>query len=265
MGLLSSLQNLAQKYVSPTTSAKIADIANKALTIITSPVSSLINFEKAQTSTAQKGAVKLVAEGIENTLVAVAPITSAGKSILAKTATTAFSTIPKAVTTTASIGVVAGLVATPAGRQVIDILPTPSDIFSATKTSTEKVVDFVSGGEEVTGKDIFNVAKGAGVGAVLAGGAVLAYEALKDDGKELITTLPTTTAELPSITQEKSLSSAVPLTPATATVEEVSPISSTKRKKRTSKTVKPQNISQRVNITFDNDKMDNKKYIKGRN
>lgn len=109
----------------------------------------------------------------------------------------------------------------------------------------------------------------AGVAAVAGGSKLLApliiAKGLNNDEQEpqeinnLVNDLPApSTAETPKVL---STSGEVPLTPATQEIKSATTTKKYKRRKATKK--KPQNISQRINIVFDDDKVDNKRYIKG--
>lgn len=71
------------------------------------------------------------------------------------------------------------------------------------------------------------------------------------------------TGNLPTFSTGKetpTYSSPVALTPAT---KEITPLKATTTKRRKRTKTKPQSVSQRVSIVFDNDKIDNKRYLKG--
>lgn len=263
MAILSGLSNLVKKNFSQDTILEVQRRTNVLLGALTSPIQSITNPEKARIETSKKSAVKLVSEGVENTLLVLAPFTSGGKSLLTKAAIKSVSTVKGAITAIVGGGVVVGGLSTKTGRELATNLPTPTDIFTSSKQSSEKVFEFI-GGENTnipTEADWYKIARGLGLGAgisILAAGGIYAGYKLFGDKlekvKEELPKSPTPTeikSELPimpSIPSTIPTNTETPTLPATQTITTGTGLSTTKKKRRQKTASKPQNISQRVNI-----------------
>lgn len=280
MGILSSLQNLVSSKVSESTRAKVYSASNTALTVLTSPIASIKNFAKAKQETETKSAAKLVAEGVENTLLVVAPFTSAGKSLLVKAAAKSVSSVKAATTTFLAAAGLTGAVATKTGRSILTSLPTPSDIFSSVAGSTKKTLEFIGGENKdiPTEKDWYAVARslglGAGIAILAAGGIYMGYKLFGDKLKKVEEeTIPNnTTPQTPETPKQiqpikDTIPEVIPTNTATPTLPEtiaVKPTSLTK-KRRHKTTKQPLNIIQKTNIMINNTnsgtKFKTKKYL----
>lgn len=255
MGILSSLQNLVTRKVSESTREKVVSAANTALTILTSPIGAITNFKKAKEITSKTSTLNLLAQGVETSLIAVAPFTAAGKSLAVKAGQTAFKTLPRAATT---ITAAAAAVASPTIRNVAVTTLTPSTYVAA----GEKVGQFIEGApsevKDLASKGVVAAATGLGI----VGVGVAAYELLKSDDKQTAT--PTLLPELEGKPTTLSTNTATPTLPETIAV---SPTSTTKKRRHKVKR-EPQNIIQKTNIIINNannsTKHTTKKYLNAR-
>jgi len=255
MGILSALQNLVQKNVSSETRQKVVSGVDTALTILTSPIAAIKDFKTAKKETSKKSATKLVAEGVENTLLAVAPFTAAGKTLAVKAGQAAFKTLPRAAATITATG---AALTSKTVRQTAATVLTPSNYIA----TGEKIGSFIENAPE----DIKNLTSSgvvlAATGLGIAGVGVAAYELLKSDDKQ--TDIPTLLPELDNKIQTLPTNTATPTLPQTV---EVSPTSST-RKRRSKAKREPQNIIQKTNIIINNSnnsiKRQTKKYLNAR-
>lgn len=253
-----------RNLVGEKTSAKIASGANKALTVLTSPIQSLTNFKKAEQETSKKSALKLVAEGAENTLAVLLPFSPAGKAGIAKTATKAISTPKGIITTTAVAGGLTGALSTKTGRELVASVPTPSDIFTGTKKGVEATTNFLGGAP--TEPDWYATARALGLGAGLAilasGGVYLGYKLFGDKlKKEESTPIPTPTTPS-NFAPQPTGNTLVSPTPQTTPTEVISLGTASKPRKRRKAKPQVQNISQRVNIVVSNRQINQTKTIK---
>jgi hypothetical protein len=281
MGILSSLQNFVTKNVSATTREKVVSAADTALTVLTSPIAAIKNFQKAKQETSVKTPLKLVAEGVENTLLVVAPFSSGVKSVAAKVAINAVSTVKGAVATFLGAAGLVGVASTKTGREVLTSLPTPSDIFTGTKTAFQNTTAFL-GGEDSnlpTEKEWYAVARGLGLGAgiaiLAAGGVYLGYKLFGDKLKKVENDTPdfNTAPDIPTPslpTEKPTNDEVIPTNTTPPTLPETVRVSPTqiRRKKRSTKAKQPLNIIQRTNIMINNTnsgtKLKTKKYLNAR-
>lgn len=259
MGLLSALQNLVAKNVSVANREKVVSAVDTALTVLTSPIAAIKNFSKAKEETSKKSTAKLVAEGVENTLLVVAPFSAAGKTLAAKAATYAFSSVPKAAVTITAAG---AAIASPTVRNVATSALTPSNYIGA----GEKIGQFIEAAptdvKDLASKSVVLAATGLGI----VGVGAAAYSLLNDDDKEN----PTPTL-IPELEGNKQLTpSVIPTNTETPVIPETVRVSSTptKRKKRSTTKREPQNIIQKTNIIINNSnnsiKHKTKKYLNGK-
>lgn len=235
MGIISSLQNLVTRKVSESTREKVVSAANTALTFLTSPIGAITNFKKAKETTAKTSTLSLLAQGVETSLIAVAPFTAAGKGLAVKAGETAFKTLPRAATT---ITAAAAAVASPTIRNVALTALTPSTYVAA----GEKVGQFVEAApsevKDLTSKGVVAAATGLGI----VGVGVAAYELLKSDDKQ--GNIPTLLPELEEKPKTIETNTATPTLPETIGV---TPTPTTK-KRRHKTTKQPQNIIQKTNV-----------------
>ncbi len=183
MGLFTKLQNFVTEKVSASTREKVVGGINKALAVLTDPIKSIGTIGKqgafTQLAKAQdkKSTIKLVAEGVENTLIAVAPFTSGIKTAVTK------AVVSSSLKTKALGAVLIGAVASsPTIRKTAIEVATPSNLIS----TGEKIGQFVEKAPEAQ-KDFFSDAvvlgaTGLGLGAVVAGGTALLVNDIKDGG-----------------------------------------------------------------------------------
>lgn len=262
MGLISSLQAFVTKNVSAETRAKVVSAADSALTVLTSPIAAIKNFSKAKEETSKKSTVKLLAEGVENTLLVTAPFSAAGKSLAAKAVSTAFGSVKNTAITLTAAGAVA---ASPTVRNTAITAVTPSTYIGA----GEKVGNVIEGLSSDKGKDFGSKAVvAAATGLGVAGLAVAGYELYKDykEDKAANTTLPTdTNVPSTSLTPTIATNQSTPVVPATTTVTTgtTSVGGKTKRKKYKKKREVPY-INIKIDNREDNDVNDRKVYKGGR-
>lgn len=135
------------------------------------------------------------------------------------------------------------------------------------------IADFAVNPSLETGKAFITenpviVGAAAAVGAVVLGKTLfpaIATARQTEAIQEQTTAIKEATGNLPTFSTgvtTPSYASPVALTPAT---QEVKPLgtTTTKKKRRSRTKAKPSSVNQRVSIVFDNDKIDNKRYLKG--
>ena len=259
MGLISSLQAFVTKNVSAETRAKVVSAADTALTVLTSPIAAIKNFSKAKEETSKKSAVKLVAEGVENTLLVTAPFTAAGKSLAAKAVSTAFGSVKNTAITLTAAG---AAVASPTVRNTAVTALTPSTYIGAGEKVGNVIEGFASDKtKDVAGKAVVAAATGLGV----AGLAVGAYELYKDykEDKAANATLPTETSNIVApVNPAVSTNQGTPVVPATTQISTGSTKSGKRRKYKKKREVPYINI--KIDNREDNDVNDRKVYKGGR-
>lgn len=240
----------ARSLVGESGSKRIADTANKALTILTSPIQSISNFKKAQEQTDKKSALRLLAEGAEVALTATTPFTATGKKVVAKVAGAAFKTIPRGVATTTALG---AAIASPTIREAAANIISPVENIAR----GEKIGEFVENlPEEIKG----SVGKVAATLPILGGVAALGAAVPlvvdyfnKDDGN-----MPTLDESVPNYT---GVGTSSPITAQTQSLTPTATKTTRKRyypKKKKSEGVR---VSQRVNVIVNNRQI-TKKYLK---
>jgi len=172
MSLFSKVSSSLRNLVGVSASQKISSGANKALTVLTSPIQAISNFKKAEAQTAQKGALKLVSEGVVNTLAVVAPFTSAGKAAIVGVAKTLVPKTAKGVIASAVAIPVAASVLTKSEKARSAVLDAPSSL-SNFGTNIATVIENPS---VATAKQVFtdNPIIAGGAVAAAVGGAALA-------------------------------------------------------------------------------------------
>jgi len=249
MSLFSNIKDFVTQNVSDTTKKKVVSVIDSALTVLTSPIGAIKNFKKAKEVTSKTSTLSLVAQGVENTLLAVAPFSAAGKSLATKAVSKAFGTVGSSATTLLVGG---AAVSSPTIRNAAVNLLTPSNLIA----SGEKIGKYVEDiPDKVKDSGIVGGVLAAGAGLGLTGLAVAGAKLLYDDYKDggIIDTLPTETGE----------SSIIATNPSVPMGQETSTISVGKRKyKKSKKQQQPQNISQKVNIMINNsNKSQTKKYL----
>ena len=275
MGLLSGITNfvnnkviqplnkIVAEKVSVDTRKKVVSAVDTALTILTSPIGAVTNFKKAKEETSKKSTTKLVAEGIETTLIAVAPFTSAGKTLATKAVTTAFSSVKNTAITLVGAGAVA---TSPTIKNAIVQAVTPSNYIQAGEKIGNVVEGFNQDQKTLTEKVIQTGLIGLG-GVAVVGASIPVIKALIPDKEEKVATLP------PTPEPTKNLSPSVmetntekPFTPETTTI--TTGTTRKKAKKRKSKISPTQNIIQKTNILINNSnkttKFQTKKYLNER-
>ena len=271
MGILSGLTNLVSKTFSTQTKLNVVNTTNKILAGLTSPIQSILNPKKARQETAQKGALKLVGEGVENTLAVLAPFTAGGKSLITKAAVKSVSTVKGAVLAIAGTGAVAGGLSTEAGRNLISNLPTPTDIFVKSKDFTETVGEVIGGEKKLTDVTPEDILKGTailGAGAAAAAGAKYLYDKAQDrkeaNANDNSPVFSNVSQDLPTGNSNSTLptSEDMPVLRETTSID----VGTKKRKKYKKKA--PQNNTIRNNIMINNNinstKQQTKKYLKAR-
>jgi len=239
-----------RESVSPTTAAKISDVANKALTILTSPIQSISNFQKAQEQTSQKSAARLIGEGIETTLIATAPFSSAGKTALAKVGAAATKTVPRTILTATAVG---AAVASPTVRETAASLLSPVENIARGAAIGEKIEELSDPQKEGASKLLTGLAIGAG-GVALAGGAALLLPKITDKVKGIFDKSDDEIM-LPQTGTQGQIS---PILPETTTITK----GTQKKRRRTTRKPKMEGVrvSQRVNVMVNNS---NRKIYKG--
>ena len=268
--VISPLQNIVERKVSTATREKVVSATNTALTVLTSPIASITNFKKTKEETAKKSTLKLVSEGIENTLIAVAPFTSAGKTLATKAVSTAFGSV-KATATTLIVG--GAIASSPTVRNTAINLVTPSNLV-ATGEKIGKIVEKTiatspnpSGTEDLI-KGTLGAVAGLGVaGLAVAGGKIL-IDDIKDggliDSKELSTASVTPSSQIAG----KVLETDQQTPPIAETVTLPKGEKTNKKRKRAKQKKQPQNIIQRTNILINNrnsqNKLSTKRYLNAR-
>ena len=264
MGILSSLQNLVSKKVSASTREKVVSAVDTALTVLTSPIAAIKNFSKAKEETSKKSALKLVAEGVENTLLVTAPFSAAGKSLAAKAVGTAFGSV-KATAATLVVG--GAVAASPTVRNAAISIVTPSNLIGTGekigKTVEKAVATNTPGVEDLTKGGLTAIA-GLGIGGLAIAGGKLLYDDIKDGG------LIDSNNNLPTEIENKINPTVMPTNTETPTLPQtvtVSPTSNRKKRRYTTKR-EPQNIIQKTNIIINNSnhstKHTTKKYLNAR-
>jgi len=239
MGILSSLQNLVSSKVSESTRKKVVSAADTALTILTSPIGAITNFKKAKEITSKTSTLSLLAQGVETSLIAVAPFTAAGKSLATKAAAAAFKTPQRAAITLTAAG---SAIVSPTIRDVALTAATPSTYIGAGEKLGAFVEGAPSGVKDLASKGVVAAATGLGI----VGVGVAAYELLKSDDKQ--TAAPTLLPELEGKPTTLPTNTATPTLPETIAV---SPTSTTKKRRHKVKR-EPQNIIQKTNIIINN-------------
>lgn len=141
MGLFDKVKSFAQNLVGESTSAKIATTANKALTVLTSPIQSTVNFKKAQAETRDKSATRLALEGALNTLTVVAPLTSGGRTAIGSVATKLAPKTPVGLIATGVTGIIGGNILTSSPKARESVINAPSELASVGKGIGEFVED----------------------------------------------------------------------------------------------------------------------------
>lgn len=240
----------ARQLVGEKTSKKIADTANKALTILTSPIQSISNFEKAQKQTSEKSALRLLAEGAEVALTATTPFTSAGKKVVAKVGAAAFKTIPRAVATTTALG---AAIASPTIREAAANIVSPVENIARGEKIGQFVESLPTNIKDTVGKVAATAPILGGVAALGAAIPLVVDYFNKEDGN-----MPTLDETVPNYTGVGSSS------PMTAQTQSLTPTAmKTTRKRYYSKKKKSEGVrvSQRVNVIVNN-KQITKKYLK---
>jgi len=167
-----SVKSFAQNLVGAEKSAKIASGANKALTVITSPIQSITNFKKAEAATAEKSTLRLLGEGIANTLAVVTPFTAAGKAAVVSVAKSLVPTTAKgALTAAVAVPVATGvLTSSPKARE--SLVDAPGGLVNL-GTNIGKIVENPS---VATVKETFteNPVLATGIAVATVGGVALA-------------------------------------------------------------------------------------------
>jgi len=155
-----------------------------------------------------------------------------------------------------------------ANKAITSALNAPSDVFGV-GADIAKIQKGELGFSSFLSENKGIIGGLAGVAALAAGSKLIAPVVVssllnnKEQEPDVINNLTEdlpkpNTAETPKVI---ATSGEVPLTPATQELKTTTTKRTSKRRKATKK--KPQNISQRINIVFDDDKVDNKRYIKG--
>ncbi len=263
MGILSALQNLVSKNVSYDTRMKVVSGVDTALTVLTSPIAALKDFGKAKAETSKKSATKLVAEGVENTLIVLTPFTSGAKTIAGKVLVAASSSLPRAALSLTAIGAAA---TSPTIRKTAITALTPSNYIGAGEKLGSIIEELPTGIKNISGKGVVLAATGLGLTGLAAAGGKLLYDDIKDGGlfdneiKTDLSNLPTEinknlpVATIPTNTETPKLPETISL----------SPTPTRKRRKATKK--QPTNMTQRTNIIINNTnnstKLKTKKYLK---
>lgn len=259
MGLLSSLQSFVSKNVSAATRDKVVSAVDTALTVLTSPIAAIKDFSKAKEETSKKSTLKLVAEGVENTLLVVAPFSSAGKTLATKAVATAFGSV-KATATTLVVG--GAIASSPTVRNTAISLATPSNLIGTGEkigNFVEKALDSnVPGVEDLT-KGSLTALAGLGVGGLALAGGKLLYDDIQDGG------LIDSNNDLPTERQIETFTpETIPTNAETPALPETTTISVGEKKKYKRKKAKSQNINQRVNINIsqrNSTKLSTKRYL----
>lgn len=256
MGLIAGLKNIFKntlEYGANDVGSVISKVANIGLTAIAHPVGFVTNTEKAYKTTEKESVGQLLVGGVSNTLMAVAPFTGAIKAGVVKAVTSA---VVKAPIKTAAVALVGGgaLVSSPTlAKKAVNVVASAPESLFKTGETVGKIVE--SGGNiltDLSNKDVKNIALATGAGAVLATGAVLAYDYVKDKVTETKAIQPAQdVVNQPNLITVKDLSAQTPDTPQTPATQPMSSVQTgSKTGKRRARKAKPQNISQivRVNV-----------------
>jgi hypothetical protein len=268
--VISPLQNIVERKVSTATREKVVSATNTALTVLTSPIGAITNFKKTKEQTAKKSTLKLVAEGVENTLLVVAPFTSAGKTLATKAVSTAFGSV-KATATTLVLG--GAIASSPTIRNTAINLATPSNLIGTGEKIGNIVEKTIETGSNPSGtedliKGTLGAVAGLGVaGLAVAGGKIL-IDDIKDggliDSKELSTASVTPSSQIAG----KVLETDQQTPPIAETVTLPKGEKTNKKRKRAKQKKQPQNIIQRTNILINNrnsqNKLSTKRYLNAR-
>lgn len=257
MGLLSGIKNIfksSYEYGASDISTSISKAANLALTAIVHPVGFITNVEKAYKQTEKESVGQLVVGGASNALLAVAPFTGAIKTAAVKAVT---STIAKAPLKSAAVGLIGGgaLLSSPTlAKTAVKTIAAAPETLVGTGEKIGKVVEGTANLSDLTSKDIKNIAVAAGAGAVLATGAAVAYNYIKDKKEDKVievenkTSIPQSSVQPITVTDlSQAQTPTTPITPQTSQVS--SGTSPKKRRKGVRKAAMPSvNQSVRVNV-----------------
>ncbi len=289
MGLFSSIKNVvsapikaAQSFVTakvaPDTRAKVVNVANTALAILTKPIQSIVNLPKAVEKTKTESTASLVFQGATNALVVTAPFSAVGKTAIT-TAGKSILPVIQANPIKSAVGgtLLAGaLVAQPA-KTISAISQTPSSIANVggnianliAEPSVENLKELVTENPVI-------------VGGAIAGAAILGAKTIIPaiTGARTIDAMQEQTAAIKEstgalldapITSKTTGKEVVATNQETPKSAETTRIVSTKstgtRKKRKKKASIPENYN-KININIDNDTFNNGRYSKkkyGRN
>lgn len=283
MGFLSSLGNIVSKGLD-----YISAPLSQPLTFITqgpTAAAKAVETSRANIAARKESGVAKIATIVASTAVVGGAVLAAAPTASSGALGVAARTVVKAVTPTTVKGAVGLAVAAPIVYGVVKSNPEGAQNAIAAAPGNlanfgQNVGDLVNNPSLETLKETFKenpvistVVAGAGVAAIgggigLAANSVATYLNSKATKANTAATLGGD-GTLPSNDTSSggsvlTTNTAVPTTAATGSIKTGTGLTSTKRKKKRSKAAaKPQNIFQRVNITFDNDKIDNKKYLKG--
>lgn len=256
MGLFTALQKGIDKIVAknPTGAEKFVNVGNKVLTVITSPIQSISNFKKAEEQTAKKTSGRLIAETLETTItagaLALAPITSLGKTALAKVGgKIAGSSLATKVAGSTLLG---ASIASPTVRELTATVLSPVDNIARGISIGQNIETLPDKAKENVSKIAIGLGLGVG-GVALAGGGALLLDKLKgDDG------ILGKSDDIKPITPTGTAGQISPILPETTTITKGT------QKKRRRATRKPKTegvrVSQRVNVMVNNS---NRKIYKG--
>lgn len=244
------------EYGASDVGSTISKAANVALTAIVHPIGFVTNVEKAYKQTAKESTAQLVVGGATNTLAVLAPFSGAVRGAVTKAVTT---TIAKAPLKSAAVGLIGGgaLISSPTlVKTAAKTIAAAPETLVGTGEKIGKVVEGTANLSDISPKDVKNIAVAVGAGAVIATGAALAYDYVKDKQETKVaevenkTSIPQSSVKPITVTDLSQVQT--PMTPITPQTNVTSSTGTPKTSKRRARRAKPQSINQSVRVNVIN-------------
>lgn len=244
-------KTINDKFIGTKTEKAITNVMSKIQAVALDPIKSvkslvktgsLKDVEKAQES---KSFAKKVVELTENSLIAVAPFTATGKTLAVKAATTATSSVKNIAITAVTAG---AAITSPTIRTGLVEAVTPSNLFATGEKVGKFVEDAPKEVKDLGTKGVVLAATGLGAAGLVAAGATLLANDIKDGGLiDSNNELPTDKKQ-PVVLAAPETATAAPTTPITPATTVISSGTTIKRRKYTKKQAQSVKVSQRVNV-----------------